>query len=100
METWRGKEPSCGGEGEGRTQASSFRVCVPVVISVASGPGHLLQRHLWGSAWRRWAGNLHMAVILVFSWYLGSSFSSSSRPKLLSPSFLAFSSFSLLPSLL
>lgn len=70
--------------------------------------------HLWGAAWRWWLWSLHMAVFLTFSSSWGSSFSSSSSPKLLSPFFLdflssafllllvffSFSFFSFLPSLL
>lgn len=46
--------------------------------------------HLWTAAWRKWVPSLHMAVFVTFPSSLDSSFSSSSSPKFLSPSFSAF----------
>lgn len=105
----RCKEPSWRGEAGPKplrsgtiftTQMELFRWFQARVMGYRVWKGHL-----WGSAWRRW--HLHMAVFLAFSWSPSSSFSSSSSPKLLSPSFVAFffsfsfsSVFSLLLSLL
>lgn len=90
--------------GEGWSQASSFRTLYsqPQMESlqwlqlqvIAS---RVWKGHLWGAAWRQRLRSFHMAVFLTCSWSLSSSFSSSSSPKLLSPSFLAFFSSSFFP---
>ena len=98
------KDPSL--RWEGWSQASSFRTLYsqPQMeslqwLQVQVIASRVWKGHLWGAAWRQRLRSLHMAMFLTISWSLRSSFSSSSSPKFLSPSFSAFFSFSFFPFL-